>query len=363
MYHLLRRIILVRTPLSVGSFSGSPLKCLRFLLTSSEIVSSPKSASLASNFVDFESNEKPVILLFKNHGFSKSQISELIKKFPQVISTNPEKTLLPKLLFLQSKGLSSPEVAKLVCGFPAILKRSLNRQIIPSFNYIHDLLQTEEKTIAAIKRCGGLLTWDLHNSARPNVEILRQIGVPDSNIASILRSQPRVFLISSIRFKEIVEEVKEMGFNPLRLKFVVAVFALRAMSKSTWKKKVEVYRKWGWPEEEILFAFRRHPCCMMASEDKINGVVDFFVNQIGCESSYIARIPSLISHSLKKRLVPRGSVYQVLLSNGLIKKHVNLPLLFVSTEKRFLDKFIEPHKKRIPELFKLYTEKLEVSSK
>lgn len=356
MYRSLHRIILVRAPLSVSApgFSENPLKSLRYLSTSSEIASFPESSSSAS---------KPVIVFFENHGFSKLQISELVKKFPQVLSANPEKTLMPKLLFFQSKGLSSPEVAKLVCGFPSILKRSLNRQIIPAYDYIQDILQTEEKTIAGIKRFVGLLTWDLQTSARPNVETLRQIGVPDSNIATILRYQPRVFLIKSIRFKEIVGQVKEMGFNPLRLKFVLAVFALRAMSKSTWKKKVAVYMKWGWPEEEILFAFGRHPWCMMASEDKINGVMDFFVNKIGCESSFIARRPALISLSLKRRIVPRGCVYQVLLSNGLIKKDVNLPLLFESTEERFLEKFIKPHKKLIPGLLKLYKQKLEVSEK
>ncbi|XP_023527657.1 transcription termination factor MTERF6, chloroplastic/mitochondrial-like [Cucurbita pepo subsp. pepo] len=358
---LLRRIIRVRQPSSVFAhgFSESPLKSLRYSSTSSVIASSPKSASPDSNSVKPENDEKPVIVLFENHGFSKTQISEIVKKFPQVLSANPEKTLLPKLLFFQSKGLSSPEIAKLVCSFPSILARSLDRKIIPAFDYIQELLQTEKRTIASIKRCFCLLTWDLQIYARPNVETLIQIGVPDSNIATILHYQPRVFLINTVRFKEIVEEVKEMGFNPLRLNFVIAVLAMRAMSKSTWRKKVEIYKKWGWSEEEILFAFRRHPWCMMASEDKINGVMDFFVNKIGYEISYIAKRPALISHSLKKRIVPRGSVYQVLLSKGLIKKDVNLPFLFEATETQFLDKFIDPHKKLIPELLKLYKEKLE----
>ncbi|XP_022933338.1 uncharacterized protein LOC111440613 isoform X1 [Cucurbita moschata] len=362
---LLRRINVVRQPSSVFAhgFSESPLKSLRYLSTSSEIASSPKSASPDSNKVKPENDEKPVIVFFENHGFSKTQISELVKKFPQVLSANPEKTLLPKLLFFQSKGLSSPEIAKLVCGFPSILMRSLDRKIIPAFDYIQELLQTEEKTIASIKRFLGILTWDLQIYARPNVETLIQIGVPDSKIATILEYQPRVFLVNTVRFKEIVEEVKEMGFNPLRLNFVLAVFAMRAMSKSTWRKKVEVYKKWGWPEEEILSAFRRHPWCMMASEDKINGVMDFFVNKIGCEPSYIAKRPALISLSLKKRIVPRGSVYQVLLSKGLIKKDVNLPFLFESAENRFLDKFIDPHKELIPGLLKLYKEKLEDSKR
>ncbi|XP_031739006.1 uncharacterized protein LOC116401671 [Cucumis sativus] len=149
-----------------------------------------------------------------------------------------------------------------------------------------------------------------------------------------------------------------MGFNPQQMQFVVAVFCLRAMTKSTLDKKVEVYRKWGLSEEEIRLAFKKNPWCMMISEDKINGAMDYFVNKIGCQSSYVARRPGLTLYSLKKRLLPRGYIYQVLLSKGLIKKHEYLSSLFNSSENRFIKKFINPHKEQIPGLLELYKERL-----
>uniref|UniRef100_A0A9I9CPU8 Transcription termination factor MTEF1 n=1 Tax=Cucumis melo TaxID=3656 RepID=A0A9I9CPU8_CUCME len=360
MYNLFRRILLLRSPSSVFShgFSETPLKSLRYLSTSSEIVSSPKSASLASNDVQLKNNGKAVIALLANHGFSQSQISDLAKRWPQILCANPEKILLPKLLFLQSRGLSSPEIAKIVYSFPYVLSGSLNNRIIPAFDYIQAVLGSEEKTLTLIKYFAGILMKDLRISAGPNIEILKQIGVPDSNIFKYLQYQPRVFLINPVRFKETVERVTEMGFNPQQLQFVVAVFILRAMTKSTWDKKVEVYRKWGLSEEEILLAFRRHPWSMMRSEDKINGAMDFFVNKMGCEASFAARRPILLSLSLKKRILPRGYVYQVLLSKGLIKKHQNLILFFESSENCFIEKFINPHKEQIPGLLELYKQKL-----
>ncbi|KAL0548379.1 hypothetical protein IC582_012828 [Cucumis melo] len=357
MSYLFRRILLLRSPSSVFShgFSECPLKSLRFLSTSSEVVSSPKSASLASNAVWLKNNRKDVIALLANHGFSQSQISDLAKRLPQIFSANPEESLLPKLLFLQSKGLSSPQIVKSVCAFPCVLTGSLNKRIIPAFDYIQAVLGTEEKAVAAIKRFAGILTQDLRISVGPNIEILKQIGVPDSNISTYLQQQPRMFFVSSIRFKEIVERVTEMGFNPQRLQFLVAVFALRSMTKSTWDKKVEVYRKWGLSEEEIRLAFRKNPWGMRASEDKINDVMDFFVNKIGCESFLVARRPVLIALSLKKRILPRGYIYQVLLSKGLIK---NFSSLFHCSENRFIEKFINPHKEQIPGLLDLYKQKL-----
>ncbi|XP_016899007.1 uncharacterized protein LOC107990329 isoform X2 [Cucumis melo] len=240
----------------------------------------------------------------------------------------------------------------------ALTRGSLDNRIIPAFDYIQAVLGSEEKTLAFIKYFGSILTHDLRISVGPNIEILKQIGVPDSNILKYFQYQPRVFSRNSIRFKETVERVTEMGFNPQRLQFLVAVFALRAMTKSTWDKKVEVYRKWGLSEEEICLAFKRHPWCMMVSEDKINGAMDFFVNKIGCESSFVARRPALISLSLKKRLNPRGYVYQVLLEKGLIKKQTNIPLFVSSSENRFIDKFINPHKEKIPGLLESYEQKL-----
>ncbi|KAA0049460.1 hypothetical protein IC582_012799 [Cucumis melo] len=359
MYNLFRRIILLRSPLSVFShgFSESPLKSLRFLSTSSEIASSPKSASLASNIVQLKNKRKAVLAFFGNHGFSESQISDLVKKVPLILSANPE-TLFPILLFFQSKGLSSPTITKLVCSAPQVLNRSLNQEIIPVFDYVQAMLGTVEKTVATIKRFPFILGWNPRISVGPNIELLKQIGVPDSNILKYLQYQPRVFLISSIRFKEIVERVTEMGFNPQRLQFLVAVFALRSMTKSTWDKKVEVYRKWGLSEEEIRLAFRKHPGCMVLSEDNINDTMDFFVNKMECESSSVARRPTLFAFSLKKRILPRGFVYQVLLSKGLIKKHKNNFSLFEYPEKRFIEKIINRRKEKIPGLLELYEQKL-----
>ncbi|XP_004134480.3 transcription termination factor MTERF4, chloroplastic-like [Cucumis sativus] len=355
-----RTLLLLRSPSSVFShgFSESPLKSLTYLSTSSEIVSSPESASLASNAVQLENNGKAVIALLANHGFSQSQISYLANRYPQILSANPEKTLLPKLLFFQSKGLSSPEIFELVRSDPWVLGASINKRIIPAFDYIQAVLGSEEKTLATIKQFAGILSKDLRISVGPNIEILKQIGVPDSSILKYFPYQPRVFLTNSIRFKETVERVAEMGFNPQQTQFVVAVFALRSMTKSTWDKKVEILRKWGLSEEDIRLAFRRNPWCMRVSEDKINGAMDFFVNKMGCESSFAARRPVLLSFSLKKRILPRGYVYQVLLSKGLIKKNENLGLFFESPEKRFIEKYINPRKEQIPELLELYKQKL-----
>ncbi|KAI9185177.1 hypothetical protein LWI28_005035 [Acer negundo] len=111
-----------------------------------------------------------------------------------------------------------------------------------------------------------------------------------------------------------------------------------------WESKVDLYKRWGW------------------SEGKIMAAMDFFVNKMGLESSFIAKHPVFITLSLQKRLIPRAEVFPFLLTKRLIKKskHTNLVALFKSTEKAFLEKFVNSYDEA-PQLLKLYQEKLDLS--
>ncbi|XP_030922907.1 transcription termination factor MTERF15, mitochondrial-like [Quercus lobata] len=152
-----------------------------------------------------------------------------------------------------------------------------------------------------------------------------------------------------------------MGFNPLKFSFIQAVFAMVGMNKSTWERKVNVYKRWDLSQEEILAAFRKCPSCIIASEDKIMQVVDFYVNKTGFETSFIVNRPILIIYSLEKRLIPRASVIEVLQSKGLIKKNIHLARVFSTSENSFLQKFVTPYMDEVSDLLKLYKGKLDFS--
>ncbi|XP_024022671.1 uncharacterized protein LOC112091975 [Morus notabilis] len=154
-----------------------------------------------------------------------------------------------------------------------------------------------------------------------------------------------------------------MGFNAKRIDFIQAVLALVCVSKSTWESKVNVFKKWGWSEEEVLKAFRNNPWCMMLSNDKLNAGMTFFIKEMGLRPCLIANQPVILTLSLKKRLIPRFSFFQALLSKGLVEEEIKLHQLFVVPENKLLQKFVVPHEKEAPELLKLYKEKLNLSNK
>ncbi|TYH86258.1 hypothetical protein ES332_D01G029400v1 [Gossypium tomentosum] len=110
---------------------------------------SPEMASRVSKYVHFETPERPdsLFAFLENHGCSKTQILNLIKRRPRLLIYDTEKTLLPKLEFFYSIGFSRPELTRILTSYPAVLICSLKKQIIPSFNLLRNLFQSGDKTI------------------------------------------------------------------------------------------------------------------------------------------------------------------------------------------------------------------------
>ena len=128
------------------------------------------------------------------------------------------------------------------------------------------MLGTDEKTVIAVRRFSGILVDKVDAHVVPNVNLLIENGVRESGICTLIKNWLRVITTDQVRFKEIVEEVKEMGINPLRASFFQAVSAIRGMNKSTWERKVNAYKRWGLYEDEILVAFAKNPCCFFSDD-------------------------------------------------------------------------------------------------
>lgn len=323
-----------------------------------------ESALSASKYVRLKTPHKPdsVLNFFKKRGFPKSHTTNIIKRIPKVLLLSPEKTLLPKLEFFHSKGISNPDIVKILSKYPGLFCRSLDNHLIPTFNSLSHLLQSSEKTIALIIQFPHILYHDADYYLLPNVKILQDSGVPESDIIKSIASWPQLFLMHPKIFEKSAASVKEMGINPLRLKFVLAIQAKCIMSESQWESKLHVYKKWGWSEQEWLAAFLKCPWCMITSEDKITAIMDFFVNGMGWEPAVIAKHPVLTTFSMEKRIIPRGAVIQFLLSKGLVKSDTTYLITLLSyPEKTFMLRLMNYDD--APKLLKLYQEKLDHSNK
>ncbi|XP_026426214.1 uncharacterized protein LOC113322355 [Papaver somniferum] len=180
-----------------------------------------------------------------------------------------------------------------------------------------------------------------------NVELLRNHGVPETNIRKGLATKPRAYTVNG--FKENLEKIKEMGFNHLQITFVMAVQVLGSMTQVNWRKKMDVYKRWGWSDVQV-----QSPICMSTSGKKIMAIMNFLVNEMEYDSSVVAQHPIVFLYSLKERIIPRFSVIRVLVLRGLIKENICLSTLANLVDESFLDKFVKKYELQVPGLMKVF---------
>jgi mTERF domain-containing protein len=320
---------------------------------------SAKSAILASQRVVFQNPEKPdsVLNFLKDNGFSNAQISQIVRMHPLVLLAHPEKTLLPKIELMRSIGVSSADLITILSSNPFLFKTNLEKRIIPSYDFLKTVL-VDEKVLKTFKRSTRSFLCDVTNTVAPNIALLRQLGVPLSRISFFVSSYPSTAFIKHARFVEAAQQVTEMGFNPLKTEFVLAIQALLKMSKQKLESRLELYKRWGWSRDMALAAFKSHPNCMVVSEENMTKTMDFLVNKSGWPSTDVATNPRVINLSLEKRIIPRWSVVQILLAKGLVKNNLALGTFLLPSERVFLEKFVIRFRDDVPQLLKVYQGKM-----
>ncbi|KAJ4824097.1 hypothetical protein Tsubulata_049887, partial [Turnera subulata] len=308
-------------------------------------------ASQVSKDLHFKSHEQPesVINLLLTHGFALPDVSNLVRRAPRVLQFSAE-SIVTKIEFLRSRGASSRDVADILVRNPQILECSLENHVIPAYGFIKGEIRSDRKALAVLKRRWNFLSG--YADASVSINVLRHIGVPQSNIAHVLLTNPGILFMPD-RVKQTVEELKVRGSDPSKKTFVSALMVKCEQGESKWREKIDAYKSWGWTEEEIFVIFMKFPRFMSNSGEKISAVMDFVVNKLGWGLSLIETYPRLPGVSLEKRIIPRDSVIQSLLSRGTIEKKSYGPRVFLLSEADFLDKYVRRYE-FADELLQLY---------
>ncbi|GAV68230.1 mTERF domain-containing protein [Cephalotus follicularis] len=297
-----------------------------------------------------ESDAKTVVEFFRVNGFSDEQIASLSIKCPILYLYNADKNVKPKLEYFKSLGFSDVEITNVLSTEPYILERSLENQIMPCIEVLRRLLGNDENVLKAISSCYRLLEFNLEEVLEPNIWRLMKHGVPQSSVLKILVREPKILLIRTKQFNELIAEVKKLGFDPNRFVFLLAIRAMGLVSKTTWDQKLEAYRNFGFSKDDTYSAFKRQPSCMIASEKKIRKLLEFFVNRLNLKPSVISKNSNLMLLSLEKRIIPRCSVLQLLFSKELIKVDISIVYYLRMTEKKFVKRMVRKYQHKVPEV-------------
>ncbi|CAJ1964354.1 unnamed protein product [Sphenostylis stenocarpa] len=326
-----------------------------YLINSSGI--SPTLARELSNKVNLKTPDGPdaVMGVLNNYGFSKIQVAKLVEKHPLVLVAKAENTLLPKLEFLRSIGVSNTDMPKILIANYTILLRSLEKFLIPRFEILRCVLRGDGEVVRALKNTPfGFTCGDTVNDLVPNIELLKQCGVPQASVSYLMMHAGVLAYWEHSKFVETVNTAKEFGFNPLRLNFIVGIEMLLTKSKATWESRFEIYERWGWDREIALQAFRKFPGVVKLSEETFTKKMSFLVKEMGYSSKGIAEYPLVLVYNLEKRIIPRFSVIKILKSKGLVEKNVQFSLIVCITEEIFLERFAVNFQKVLPQLAHVY---------
>ncbi|XP_050364505.1 uncharacterized protein LOC126783140 [Argentina anserina] len=301
-----------------------------------------------------------VLALFREYEFTDTQISTIRAAIPRLALADAKKTLLPKLEFLSSVGMSRFHVATTVTSKPRLLNRSLENHIVPTYTFLKSVMLSDSMAVDVWKRSSWFFVDDLSKNVLPNIGFGRELGMSHLVFAILLTGCPRILRRKPEGFRELVGKVKEMGFDPQRQRFVTAICALD-FKETTWKRCEKAYRKWGWSDDHILSAFKKDPQCMIMSEEKLMGIMDFLVNKMGWQSLTIAKYPPIFRYSLDEKMIPRFSVVRVLHLRGLIKQEeLSLSGVLSNSEEYFLDRFVNKYIRRVPQLLDVYRGKVKI---
>ncbi|KAK4275607.1 hypothetical protein QN277_018657 [Acacia crassicarpa] len=295
-----------------------------------------------------------VLNLLRSYGFSDPQISKIVGCYPQVLLANLEHNLLPRLRFVQSIGFAASEIPELFSFNPSLLILSLEKRIIPHYEVLKSVLDDDGKGRKCLKgSIWRIRSYDVKNVV-PNIKVLRDEGVPQSSVYSLLYRRANVAFMNRSSFFEYVKFVKETGIEPSKAAFVEALIVVTQLSKSTWELKLDIFERCGWSRDVTLLAFSKYPNLMGMSEKKITSIMKFLIDEMGLRLEDIAGCPKILSYSMKQRIVPRWSVVKILKRKGLIKESVSLNTVIIISEKKFLDSFVFKFREKVPRLLEIY---------
>ncbi|KAE9594247.1 putative transcription regulator mTERF family [Lupinus albus] len=226
---------------------------------------------------------------------------------------------------------------------------------------------SDSDLFSVIRKEPWLLSCDTHKRVLPKFQFLISKGASTSDIVRVVTVNPR-FLKPSLENCIIpayelntVLELKCLGIDPSKSYFADAMLAKRATTGLQWSDKIDTFKKWGWSDETILEAFKKQPMCMLTSSQKVDKVMRFWVNKLGWDSSHLVKAPGIFGYSLEKRIIPRASVINYLLSKGLRKESSSFLTPFFMTDESFLEKFVMCFDdEEASQLLKLYRENMDL---
>ncbi|XP_008809523.2 uncharacterized protein LOC103721199 [Phoenix dactylifera] len=340
-----------------GSRTNSPLLLFRhhrldgllfFFSSSTAAAGDGEKSSRRPHFV--------VEYLINSCGLSSTEASKASKSLAHLKSTEKPDAFLG---FMRSRGFNDTSLRKIVSCYPRWLaydaeRFSLQRTIQPRLEFWARLLGSKDHLSKLLKNYSRFLSTSIEKTVMPNLSRLRECGISDQKTALVLRKSPILILRSPQNFGDLMERVERMGVPRSSGMFLWALWAINLISEAKLDAKLRLMKSFGWSEVEFFAAFCKSPLFVTNSEEMLSARMAFLVKEVGYEPSQVALRPKLLMHSLERRLKPRHRVMQMLEASGVPCGTKQFSTVMSPSEKLFMEKYVIPHKEKVPGLLEMY---------
>ncbi|XP_074559530.1 transcription termination factor MTERF15, mitochondrial-like [Curcuma longa] len=314
-----------------------------------------KATEVSKLLNGIESRQQPdsVLAFLKRYGFDDASVKRLLHYFPKCLLLDVEKTLAPKFRAFEDLGLCPSDIVHLVRSNPCIVKIKHERTV-PKIEFWQGLFRSKDALVKSFKRNRGILAYSIEKKIQPNIELLREYGLDGPKLASILRSRPLIVAQKADFLKSLIRRAEDLGVPRTSGMFHRTLLALSMVNPEKFKMQMELFRSFGWSEDDFVAAFQKCPTFPLKSSMTLQRTMEFLINEVGYASSYIAIRPILLIMSLERRLIPRHRILATLKSRGHCETDCKVYTYMKVSEAKFVEKYIILYKDRYPDLSELY---------
>ncbi|KAG5568243.1 hypothetical protein H5410_064742, partial [Solanum commersonii] len=302
--------------------------------------------------------ENPILLnyLINTLGFPKPKAVTISDRLSWVRSVEKPK-LTPKIQLLQELGITGSDLGRLLSTKAILLTRSLDKILKPSIEVLNEVLIKSTDNgdwFRVLLRCDWVIYGSPHLRLVPNISYLQSVGIVGSQLSSLLKRQPHLFVTHGSKLKKLVSELMDIGFSTDSRMLVHGLHTLSCMSQESISKKLLLIQSFGFSKSECMVMFKRAPCLFRGSEKKIRLGLEFFLETVKLQKSTLVQRPTLLMFSMKERVIPRYQVFQLITSKKLMKKDPKFYDMMCLTEHHFLEKYVSRFTENAEELLMAY---------
>ncbi|MQM16029.1 hypothetical protein Taro_048984, partial [Colocasia esculenta] len=220
--------------------------------------------------------------------------------------------------------------------------------------FLGALFGSKDRLLRASIKNRHLMLSNIDEKIKPNVSLLRDCLASEHRVMRFVSRRPRLITSNVDKMREVIQRVESLGISKGSGMFEKALCAISDISRATFDAKCMLLKSFGWSEAEFLVAFRKNPTFLGSSEMKIRSIMEFLLREVGCQPSYVANHPIILTYSLEGRLKPRQYVLRMLKLHDVLGGKDDFLNAVSMTEKAFLKRYVLRNTERVPDLLEGY---------